>query len=59
MAAVAAALALGVAVGVAGGAGALGTGGNALVGVVGLRVAGAGNLVARSDAAEILVTACS
>ena len=57
VAAVAAALALGVAVGVAGGAGALGTGGNALDGVVGLGVAGAGDLVARSDTAEIGVRA--
>ena len=52
--AVAALLAVGVLLGLIGGTGALGASGNALVGVVGLAVAGAGNLVALGDTANVL-----
>lgn len=57
VAAVAAALATGVGLLVAGGAGTLGTGGNAAGGVVGLGVVGAGDAVAVGDAANLSFSA--
>ena len=57
VAAIAASLASSVLVGILGGARALGTSGDAAGGVVGLGVAGAGDLVAGGHAADLLLVA--